>query len=343
MLTRARGHGSTRWALAALACVSGLALGADRRAHADERDARVVARCGDATLTVGAVERRLATLSGPELAALGGTRAEAPKRLVEQVLAPELAAEAAARARGFERSPRVADRTRELLRQALERALQAETRRERPVTDADVAAYYEANRQRFEQPPRIRIWRLLVNDEAQAARLLAEAKQAGTPSKWSELVREHSIDKATHMRQGDLGFVRPDGSTDVPRVRVDAALFEAAKDVQDGEFVPRPVAEAGKFAVVWRRGSLPQTSRTLAEESASIRQLLERRRTDEARAALLARLRAEKVRGERPELLELVPEGVLAADRSPSARSELRAIPAQAGAAPPRATERGLR
>jgi peptidyl-prolyl cis-trans isomerase C len=324
-----------------LGSVSGLA---PARGANDPDDTKVVARVGDRVLTVGAVERRLKMLTSAGLEALGGAPSEAPERLVEQVLSGELSAELAARARGLERTPEVQARTREILRQALDRALRVETLQTRPVTDAEIAEYYQVNRTRFEQPPRIRVWRILVDDAALAERVLADAKKTGEPIKWSELTRQHSVDKATNMRQGDLGFVRPDGSTDVPRVQVDPALFKAVETVKDGEFVPRVVPEAGKFAVVWRRGSVPAKSRSLADESGSIRQLLERRRVrvDDARKALVVKLRTERVKDEKPELLELVPADLVVDERPARTRPVPRARKPELSD-PPEPGERGLR
>lgn len=320
--------------LVSLAFVTGLATAGDA--------ATAVARAGDSVITVGQVERRLASMPPGQLASLGGNLASAPRRLVEQILVPEMQAELEAKARGLEQSPRVLDRTREILRQAMDAALKAEAHGEKPVTAQEVAAYFAENRSRFEQPKRVRIWRILVDDEALAKTIIADVKAKGEPTKWSELTRQHSIDKATNMRQGDLGFVRPDGSTDAVRVRVDPAVFQAAETVKDGEIVPRPVREAGKFAVIWRRGSLPAKSRTLQQEEPSIRQLLERRRVDEARQAFLQKERAGKVRDEHPELLAQIPDALIG-ERKPRPRPELRPQRPKIGATPPQPTESGQR
>jgi peptidyl-prolyl cis-trans isomerase C len=311
-------------------------------AGADE-DSTVVARVGTATLSAGAVRRRMAELSAPELGRLGVPPAEAPRRIIEAVLSLELAAEQEARARGLDKDAGTADRTRHILGRALDRALGAEALA-KPVADQEIAQYFEQNRSRFEQPARVRVWRILLDSEAQAQKVLNEAKAAGDTSKWSELTRQHSIDKATNMRQGDLGFVRADGSTDVPRVRVDPAIYTAVESLKDGEMSPQPVAEAGKFAVLWRRGSLPKKVRTLDQERDTIRRLLERRRVEEAKTRLLAELKKAHVREERPELLEVIPEGVLGDMAAPSTRTTpLATRPSEAGSEPPKPTERGLR
>jgi peptidyl-prolyl cis-trans isomerase C len=108
------------------------------------------------------------------------------------------------------------------------------------------------------------------------------------------------------MRDGDVGFVRPDGRTDAPRVRVEPALFEAADKVKDGELVPEPVPIDGKYAVIWRRGSMPAITRTVEQEARSIQQILLRKRLEDQRKALIESLRKKYVRDENDGLLDYV-------------------------------------
>jgi hypothetical protein len=128
--------------------------------------------------------------------------------------------------------------------------------------------------------------------------------------------------------------VHPDGNTDTPTLRVDPALFAAAEKLRDGELAAEPIQVAGHFAVIWRRGSLKASVRTLAQESGAIRQVLERQRVDMAQAELLADLRSKYVRASNEALLEnfaFTPEG-LPTRAVPSARE---AHPASAGSSVP--------
>src|SRR5690606_15182088 len=116
-------------------------------------------------------------------------------------------------------------------------------------------------------PAAIALWRLLVPTEQQAKELAARVQKSPEPIRaWSNIVREHSLDKATHFRKGSLGYVWPDGNTDVPQVRVSPALFAAATTLADGEFLPTPVKEGPNWALVWRRGS--RAARGLSLEQA---------------------------------------------------------------------------
>lgn len=302
----------------------------------------IVARAGEFSVSAADVARRLAAAGVPSHAGAAGGAGYSSRQFVEGVIVPELLGALEAKQRGLDKGAKYADREREILRQSLDAALKTETLAEKPITMPEIQAYFSENKARFEQPARVRLWRILLADETTAQAVLEQAKAAGSPAKWGELSRDKSLDKATNLRQGDLGFVHPDGATDAPRVRVDPVLFRAAQAVKDGEFVPQPVNEGGKFAVVWRRGSLPAKSRTVEQERESIQNLLERRRVDEARAALLQKLRGEFVKEEHLEPLEQIPEGMFGNKPTRPRPSLVPRKPAP-GLKLPRATDNGLR
>jgi hypothetical protein len=195
------------------------------------------------------------------------------------------------------------DKRRDALKDAVDRAVREEALVKQPVTAEEIKKYYDDNKNRYETPKRIRVWRVQVADEATAKDLIAQAKGTDGTKKWSDFSREKSLDKATSQRNGDLGFVRADGTTDVPRVVVDKAVFAAVDKVTDGTIVATPLQEGDRWSVLWRRGSVEASKRTLEDETASIRQILERRRADTAKQELLANLRKEKLTEIHPELL----------------------------------------
>jgi hypothetical protein len=234
---------------------------------------------------------------------------------------------------------------RELYSRAMDAELARSTAAERPVTDADVQQYFDSHRDRFETPRRVRIWRILVNDGELAKKIIAESQGAGGPAKWRNFAREHSLDAATKFRDGDLGFVREDGQTETPQLRVDPALFAAVDKLQDGQLVAEPLKLQSGLAVVWRRGSLPPISRTAAQETPAIRTLLTRQRLEEARTKLLTELRKQRLSGYDPQLLETLTDASFAPPEG-SARG-LPPLPsataAPAGAETPKPGERGTR
>jgi hypothetical protein len=194
----------------------------------------------------------------------------------------------------------------------MDRQIRADALAKEPVTADEIKKYFEENRARFETPKRLRLWRIQVADEATAKDIIAQSKGTDGPKRWSDLAREKSLDKATAQRGGELGFVRADGSTDVPRIQVDAAVFAAADKVPDGTLVPQPLHEGDKWSVIWRRGSVEATKRTVEDETPSIRQILERRRADKARQEAMADLKQKHVTDLHPELLANIDSGAFA-------------------------------
>lgn len=163
-------------------------------------------------------------------------------------------------------------------------AILAETFSERaqqaaPAPSAErVAAVMKNNPRDFARPARIRIFRILLSDEEEAKKLIARLGASPRMEDFRATARSHSIDKATHQRGGDLGFVWPDGTTEIPQVRAVPTLYQAAQEVEEGMLAPEPVREGDSFAVVLRRGTLPP--RSMDDERA--RRLIQQRLMAEA-------------------------------------------------------------
>lgn len=287
--------------------------------HAQSRDQQIVAKVGPAVITVADVERRLATIPAYQLATFGKTPSEIRRRFVEQVLVPDALFAAGGRARKLDERPEVRAQLKGALRTARLSALRTDTA-ERGIPTEEVRRYYEENKNKFEAPERILVFRILCKTKDDAAQVLTEAKKAGTIERWNELARAHSIDKATAMRGGDLGFLSPDGSSQHQGVKADPALVAAAAKAKDGEILDQPVPEGSGFAVLWRRGSLPAVRRAIENETDSISQVLWRKKLEEARSELLSKLRQDKVRDvtrDLVELLEINPQSEIGLQKRP--------------------------
>lgn len=274
-------------------------------AMADARGEQVVAKVGPVAITVADVERRLAAIPPFQLATFGKTPSEIRRHLVEQILVPEALLDAAAEARKLEEKDSVRAQVKGAMRMARLTTLRDETA-EKGISEEEARAYYAANRDKFETPERISVFRILCKSQEVAKKVLAEAKKAGTKERWDELSREHSMDRATSMRGGDLGFLLPDGTSQHQGVKADVAIVNAAARVKDGEIVAEPIPEGEGFAVVWRRGSLPAVHRPVEREIESISQVLWRQKLEEARRELVSKLRGEKVRDVNPALIDLL-------------------------------------
>lgn len=323
----------------ALALIASTAVAQSPPAPAGKSD--VALTVGESSMTVAEIERRLSSIPHFQLAQFGKTPAEIRKGFVEKVLVPELLYVEEARRRKLEAAPGTRDRIRDALRQATEMELREAAN---SVSPEEIKSYYDENRHRFNTPRRIKLWRILVRDEAAAKKILGAVKgsELEGANRWNKHARDDSIDKSTNMRDGDLGFVSPDGQTEMPQLRVDPALFTAAEKVKDGELVPEPVKEGDNWAVVWRRGSLEAVNRTLAQEAPAIRQILSRQKVSGQVTELAKKLQAEQVKNVSHELLSYVnvdPSGDVGARQRPGV------IPRHRARAPgaPQRDERGLR
>jgi peptidyl-prolyl cis-trans isomerase C len=271
------------------------------------RRTRVVLTVGARKVTVGELEDRLAEIPPYQITTFGATREEIVHAYVEQVLVRDLVLASGAEVRGLDRQLP----TSQLLTRALSSATLRKTRTAAYPSAAavpmeDVRRYYEENRSRFDSPERINLWRISCKTREEAVIVLESAKREPTIAKYNDLARDHSIDKATNLRGGNLGFVGPDGASNEAGVKVDPALVKAAQSVKDGELVPHPIAEGNAFAVVWRRGTVPPNKRTVEEASAQIRAALFRERTESGEKKLIDDLRAKNVKEVNAGLLGII-------------------------------------
>lgn len=300
---RAMGLGP-RWGGVLLAALSvwvfGLAgasgRGEDAAAPASRRD-RVVARVGGSrAITVGELEDRIAEMPAFQRATFGDHADAVRRRVLDEVLVPDALLVLAADARGIERRPATAYQLDRARAAASVRAIRARLGPASAIPQDDVRAFYEQSRARFESGARYEIWRILCKTRDDAARVLDSAKADPIPKTFETLAREHSQDKATYLRSGDLGFLDDDGVSTEPGLRVDPSVIRAAVRVRDGDLVPTPVEEGEYFSVVWRRGTIPAVHRPLAEVTTQIKEEIVSARSKDETDRLVVSLRASKLR-----------------------------------------------
>ncbi len=272
------------------------------RAEDDPRRELVVATVGSVSITAAALEQRLKAVPDFQFATFGSTPEEQKRHFLDQVLIREVLLAEGARARRLEQSPEVRDRTDAALRAARLEHLKTE----QTVTPEEISAFYVSNRARFDSPERIGVHRILCRTRDEAVSVIADAKKDGSLAHWSDLAREHSMDRATSFRAGTLGYLASDGSSSEASVRVDPVLYAAAARAKDGELVSEPIAEGDGFAVIWRRGTVPASHHTIDEVTSTIRQILARKKVESSVGDLLKRLRAEQGVQEQPQLIDLI-------------------------------------
>jgi hypothetical protein len=256
-----------------------------------------VVRVGGIELDAVELRERVEALPPARLLELPGGSA-GTRAYVEDVLVPELLLEHHSRQVKLPTAQR--DR-------ALAYALEARLARSLEIPESDIVRFHAEHRATFHSPPAVVIWRIVTDSEQEAREILDGVRGQATGAEiWSSLARERSLDAATKMRRGDLGFVQPDGRTDVPQVRVNAAVFEAASKLADGELSSEPLRDGPHYSAIWRRGSRPAQDTKLANARDEIRRILVRQRSSQALGQLVARLRQASVTAYAPEGIESV-------------------------------------
>jgi parvulin-like peptidyl-prolyl isomerase len=252
----------------------------------------VLARVGDRTITLGDYAAALERMD--PLERIRYQTADRRQALLDEMINVELLAREAER-RGLDRRPETIALVRELQRDELLRRLRATLPNPADLTSAEVSEYYRAHHAEFSEPERRRAAHIELGAEAQARRVIAEARGASA-ERWRELVLRYDPsagggDKTAARPPlevpGDLGMLEASGSAAVPLPLVRAAFQIPAV----GEVFPEPVEHAGKFHVVRLVSKIEARQRTLVEVDDAIRARIIAERQAAARAALLRRLR----------------------------------------------------
>lgn len=275
-------------------------------AGASDRRSDVVAHVGTATITVGELEDRLAQLPWFQRAAFGATASAVRRRFLADVIVRDVLLTAGAAGQSLGDRPPAAYQIERARSAATIRAIRGRVGPAAAIPMQDVQGYYDDNRARYDAPERYQLWRILCKTREQARGVLDAIQRDPTPAAFGDLAREQSADKATNLRAGNLGFVTAGGISNEPGLRVDPAVVRAAQTVRDGELVPEPVAEGDYFSVVWRRGTIAATRRTVGDVAAQIRDVLWKARVKKETDDLVAALRAEHVRDFNPSLLSTI-------------------------------------
>ncbi len=284
--------------------------GSDIAASTEARRARVYARVGDATVTVGDIEDAINKQS-PFLRARYRDRAKL-RELADSLVRFELMAAAAEREGYGDRAAVVRavqqDIVQELIRVEVDQRITRES-----ITDEEVRTYYESHTEEFSRREMVRARHILFDSREAAEAVLREAREADTRT-FRQLARQHSIDTETKLRGGDLRYFDREGRAAGARDEdppVDAALVEAAFALTEvGSVSSDPVQVGEHWSIIKLTGRRPAEVRTLEQVADGIRLRLWRERRQEAVEELVRRLRQEhppEIHAERARAIRLDP------------------------------------
>jgi parvulin-like peptidyl-prolyl isomerase len=262
-----------------------------------EQAAKVLARVGDKTITLGDYAAVLDHMDNFDR--LRYQSPERRKELLTEMINVELLAREAT-LKGYDKEPAAQQEIRAILRDAMLKDARKGAPAPADVSDADVRAYFEAHKADYKDPERRRASLVVLADEAAARDALEQAKKATTATQWGELVRAKSVDPQAKANvpvdlAGDVGMVSPPGDPRGENARVPeevrAGLFEIPK-VNDvlGRVVK---AEGGKYYIVRLTQKTEAHERAYQEAERAIRVRLAQDRIKAKEDELLAQLRAK--------------------------------------------------
>jgi hypothetical protein len=266
--------------LALLACGDSKSNGASSAAPpgglTEEQAARVVAKVGDTTITLGDYARALERMDPFDR--LRYQTIEKRRELLDEMVDLQLLA-AEAKRRGLGDDPLTQEAVRQLLRDALLDEVHKQLPPPAQITPAEIQAFYEANAAEFREPERRRV-SAIVLDDAEKAKQVLEATAGGVNADaWGKLFFENSTTAKSEKKSnlpldlaGDLGVVSAPGEKKGGNERVPPAMREAVfKIAKVGDVHPEVVSAGGKHYVVRMTGLTAAYERPVAEADRQIR------------------------------------------------------------------------
>ena len=295
-----------RWSLRVLALFVGSTLlacneaplkqapsdgGAQVAGLSPEQAARVVAKVGDRTITLGDFAKALERMD--QFDRLKYQSKERRRELLEEMIDVELLA-GEARRLGIDKEPEAADALRMILRDAVLAEARVGLPTPAQIPDQDIRSYYETHADKFSEPERRRVAAIVMSDKKEAAKVLKEALKIKSPTEWGELFFKHSLTApkqrgpATPAEMaGDLGIVGPMNDAKGQNPKVPDAVRAAAFKLKDLNEVGAELVESdGRLFIVRLNGITQPHKRTLQEADRAIRVLLVQEKMAEREKAL---------------------------------------------------------
>jgi peptidyl-prolyl cis-trans isomerase C len=255
--------------------------------QSNEELATPLAKVDDITITVKQLQDSINRQS-PYVRARYQSR-EQKKMFLENLVTFEVLAKEAAR-RGLDRDPEVVQTLKSAMISKLMKAELQSGLTPDDVAEADIRAYYEANRQEFDKPEEVRASAVVVKSKRVADQVLQQARAAeGASNKaFRDLVAKYSVDEETKLRGGDLRFFSRAEAPGVPAKVVEAA-FALAKTGDVGG----PVEDGGRFWVLKLTGRRKAVVKTYEQVKRQIQNDLYKDRREGSRKKFVQDLEAK--------------------------------------------------
>jgi peptidyl-prolyl cis-trans isomerase C len=253
----------------------------------------VAVRVGPKEISVGEIEDRLAAIPRFQLSTMGETADTIRRKFIAEVIVPEVLLSAGAEKQRVDKEIVVQNSILRALANATLRVEKNKVGNPSAIPMDEVRKYYDENKAKFDSPLRYSVWRILCAKREEAVAVIDAAKANLTTDNFTKLAREHSIDKATSMRGGNVGFIDLEGNSNEQGLKVDPIIAKSAGTVKDGQLVQIPVPEGTGFAVVWHKGTVAPAHRSADEAVPQIREAIHRQKVEDATKVAIDDLRRE--------------------------------------------------
>lgn len=247
-----------------------------------EQAAKVVAKVGDSTITVGDVTEQINRLS-PYIR----RRWSAPekrKEFLDNLIRVELLSKEAERLGLGDNSPEVERVVNQvMIRLMIKNDLEKEIIPSE-IDEATLKKTYEEEKDKYQRPPQVRASHIMLKTKAEAEKLLADLSNNKKDNRYfREQAKKLSIDKTTKERGGDLGYFSESGDRHNDEEKIDPAVAQAAwKLTTVGDIFESPVETKDGFHVIKLTNKRPKLDRSFESVKRMIESRLLREKRKEA-------------------------------------------------------------
>ena len=244
-----------------------------------EQAAKVVAKVGDSTITVGDITEQINRLS-PYIR----RRWSAPekrKEFLDNLIRVELLSKEAERQHLGEDNPEVERVVNQvMIRLMIKNDLEKEIIPSE-IKEDTLKKTYESEKDKYQRPPQIRVSHIVVKTKADAEKLISEiAKNKNDSRFFREQAKLKSIDESTKNRGGDLGYFSETGDRQGEDNKVDSSIAAAAWALQSvGDITQTPVETSTGFHIIKLTNKRPKLDRSFE----SVKRMIESRLLREKR------------------------------------------------------------
>jgi peptidyl-prolyl cis-trans isomerase C len=150
-------------------------------------------------------------------------------------------------------------------------------------TSEEIAAYFEANKSKYLEPRKIKVWEIAIKDQNLAAKVYKMAEQS--PGKFEDLAQQYTEKANMKSRKGDLGYQ----NVNSPRSVIKAALAAGENRIIG------PLEENNFYYIIKTGDIQPERQKTLAEVEGVVKSAVQKEKQENLRKQMMKDLQKEYV------------------------------------------------